>query len=95
MPVYRIQIVGLGKEKPVDDGKGREAREKNRRVEVTLFSADDTPRPSSDTISVGRAAENLIGSGPRVRRATGRNSAWQGYVNTYYGWWYSFLPQIN
>jgi OmpA-OmpF porin, OOP family len=40
MPVYRIQIVGLGKDKPVDDGKSREAREKNRRVEVTVFSAD-------------------------------------------------------
>jgi OOP family OmpA-OmpF porin len=40
MPVYRIQIVGLGKDKPVDEGKGREAREKNRRVEVTVFSAD-------------------------------------------------------
>jgi OOP family OmpA-OmpF porin len=40
MPVYRIQIVGLGKDKPVDEGTGRAAREKNRRVEVTLFSAD-------------------------------------------------------
>jgi OOP family OmpA-OmpF porin len=40
VPVYRIQVVGLGKDKPVDEGKGREAREKNRRVEVTLFSAD-------------------------------------------------------
>jgi outer membrane protein OmpA-like peptidoglycan-associated protein len=40
MPVYRIQIVGLGKDKPVDEGKGRQAREKNRRVEVTVFSAD-------------------------------------------------------
>jgi OOP family OmpA-OmpF porin len=40
MPVYRIQMVGLGKDKPVDEGKGREAREKNRRVEVTVFSAD-------------------------------------------------------
>ena len=40
VPVYRIQIVGLGKDKPVDEGKGREAREKNRRVEVTVFSAD-------------------------------------------------------
>jgi outer membrane protein OmpA-like peptidoglycan-associated protein len=40
MPVYRIQIVGLGQDKPVDEGKGREAREKNRRVEVTVFSAD-------------------------------------------------------
>jgi OOP family OmpA-OmpF porin len=40
MPVYRIQIVGLGMDKLVDEGRGREAREKNRRVEVTLFSAD-------------------------------------------------------
>jgi outer membrane protein OmpA-like peptidoglycan-associated protein len=40
IPVYRIQIVGLGKDKPVDEGKGRAAREKNRRVEITVFSAD-------------------------------------------------------
>ena len=40
VPVYRIQIVGLGKDKPVDEGKNRAAREKNRRVEVTVFSAD-------------------------------------------------------
>jgi OOP family OmpA-OmpF porin len=46
MPVYRIQIVGLGKDKPVDEGKGREAREKNRRVEVTVFSADSTQAAS-------------------------------------------------
>jgi OmpA-OmpF porin, OOP family len=46
MPVYRIQIVGLGKDKPVDEGKGRQAREKNRRVEVTVFSADSTQAAS-------------------------------------------------
>ncbi len=40
IPVYRIQMVGLGKEKPVDEGTGRAANAKNRRVEVTLFSAD-------------------------------------------------------
>jgi outer membrane protein OmpA-like peptidoglycan-associated protein len=40
IPVYRIQMVGLGKQKPVDDGRGRAANAKNRRVEVTLFSAD-------------------------------------------------------
>lgn len=40
IPVYRIQIVGLGKDKPVDEGKGRAAHEKNRRVEITVFSAD-------------------------------------------------------
>ncbi len=40
IPVYRIQIVGLGKLKPVDEGKKRDAMAKNRRVEVTLFSSD-------------------------------------------------------
>ncbi|HUI76093.1 MAG TPA: OmpA family protein [Candidatus Acidoferrum sp.] len=40
IPVYRIQIVGLGEDKPVNDEKTREERSKNRRVEVTLFSAD-------------------------------------------------------
>ncbi len=41
IPVYRIQLIGLGKAKPADDGKGRSARAKNRRVEVTMFSADE------------------------------------------------------
>lgn len=40
IPVYRVYTVGLGKEKPVDEGKTREARSKNRRVEVKIFSAD-------------------------------------------------------
>jgi outer membrane protein OmpA-like peptidoglycan-associated protein len=40
IPVYRIQMVGLGDAKPVDEAKNRAAREKNRRVEVSVFSAD-------------------------------------------------------
>jgi outer membrane protein OmpA-like peptidoglycan-associated protein len=40
IPIYRIHMVGLGKEKPVDETRGKVARAKNRRVEVTLFSAD-------------------------------------------------------
>jgi len=52
VPVYRIQIVGLGKDKPVNDEKTRDDREKNRRVQVTIFSADSgpgsaTPNPGS------------------------------------------------
>jgi OmpA-OmpF porin, OOP family len=39
IPVYRIQLVGLGKDKPADEGRNREARAKNRRVEITVFSA--------------------------------------------------------
>jgi outer membrane protein OmpA-like peptidoglycan-associated protein len=45
IPVYRIQMIGLGKDKPVDDGKTREARAKNRRVEVTIYSADPGSSP--------------------------------------------------
>jgi outer membrane protein OmpA-like peptidoglycan-associated protein len=40
IPIYRIHMIGLGEEKPVDDGHNRAARAKNRRVEVKIFSAD-------------------------------------------------------
>jgi outer membrane protein OmpA-like peptidoglycan-associated protein len=40
IPIYRIHMVGLGKQKPVDEGHGRNANAKNRRVEVMMFSAD-------------------------------------------------------
>jgi len=40
IPIYRIHMVGLGEEKPVDEGRNRAARAKNRRVEVKIFSAD-------------------------------------------------------
>jgi outer membrane protein OmpA-like peptidoglycan-associated protein len=40
IPVYRIYNIGLGKERPVDEGKTRDARAKNRRVEVKVFSAE-------------------------------------------------------
>jgi outer membrane protein OmpA-like peptidoglycan-associated protein len=49
VPVYRIQIVGLGKDKPVNDEKTREQRQQNRRVEVTLFSADEGGATKSST----------------------------------------------
>jgi outer membrane protein OmpA-like peptidoglycan-associated protein len=40
VPVFRIHMIGLGQEKPVDDGKDKAARAKNRRVEVKVFTAD-------------------------------------------------------
>jgi len=40
IPIYRIHMIGLGEEKPVDDARNRAARAKNRRVEVKVFSAD-------------------------------------------------------
>lgn len=40
IPIYRIHMVGLGDQKPVDEARSRTARAKNRRVEVKVFSAD-------------------------------------------------------
>ena len=45
IPVYRIQMIGLGKDKPVDEARNRAARAKNRRVEVTVYSADQGAGP--------------------------------------------------
>lgn len=40
VPVYRIHKIGLGEDKLLDEGKTREARAKNRRVEVKVLSAE-------------------------------------------------------
>jgi len=47
IPIYRVHMIGLGDEKPVDEGKNRDARAKNRRVEVKVFSADPGMTPAS------------------------------------------------
>jgi outer membrane protein OmpA-like peptidoglycan-associated protein len=47
IPIYRIHMIGLGEEKPADEGKGREANAKNRRVEVKVFSADQVTQSLS------------------------------------------------
>lgn len=40
VPLFRIHMIGLGQQRPVDDAKNRTARARNRRVEVKIFSAD-------------------------------------------------------
>jgi len=48
IPIYRIHMIGLGEEKPIDEGKDRAARAKNRRVEVKVFTADvDSGTPTT------------------------------------------------
>lgn len=49
LPPFRVQEIGLGKEKPADEGRNRMARAKNRRVEVRLFTADQQFAMSSQT----------------------------------------------
>ncbi len=55
IPVYRVQMVGLGKQKPVDEGRGRAANARNRRVEVTLFSADQNLALNTAPAAQGQA----------------------------------------
>jgi outer membrane protein OmpA-like peptidoglycan-associated protein len=41
VPLHRIHVIGLGSALPVTEEKGSEARRKNRRVEVKVYSTDD------------------------------------------------------
>jgi outer membrane protein OmpA-like peptidoglycan-associated protein len=42
IPVYRIHMIGLGEDKPADPGHDRAARANNRRVEVTVYTAENS-----------------------------------------------------
>jgi len=59
IPIYRIHMIGLGDEKPVDEADSREARAKNRRVEVKVFTADQvTASLRGDTGSASRTQDS-------------------------------------
>jgi len=52
VPFYRIHMIGLGEDKPADDANTREARTKNRRVEVQVYCADGVASGiSSDSVA--------------------------------------------
>ena len=40
LPIYRVHMIGLGKDRPLGDSNNREARRKKRSVELKVFSAD-------------------------------------------------------
>ncbi|HXR14862.1 MAG TPA: OmpA family protein [Terriglobales bacterium] len=51
IPAYKIYVIGLGKDKPVESNKTREGRAKNRRVDVRLMtntSASATPTSATN-----------------------------------------------
>ena len=54
IPIYRIHMIGLGQEKPVDDARNRDARAKNRRVEVKVFNADQVAASLSGATATSR-----------------------------------------
>jgi outer membrane protein OmpA-like peptidoglycan-associated protein len=50
IPVYRIHMIGLGSQKPAEEGRTRMANAKNRRVEVTIYSADQNVASAANTL---------------------------------------------
>jgi outer membrane protein OmpA-like peptidoglycan-associated protein len=55
VPIYRIHMVGLGEDKPVDSAANRAARAKNRRVEVKVYTADKVTASLDQNPGVGSA----------------------------------------
>lgn len=51
IPVYRIHMIGMGEEKPADTGHDKAARAKNRRVEVTIYTAENVNNATVATVS--------------------------------------------
>ena len=64
IPIYRIHMVGLGELKPVDEARNREARAKNRRVEVTFYSADQGAMAMSNSAGSTGSAQGNSSSTP-------------------------------
>jgi outer membrane protein OmpA-like peptidoglycan-associated protein len=58
IPIYRIHMVGLGEAKPVDEGRNRAARAKNRRVEVKVYSADQVTASLNQNPGAGSASRS-------------------------------------
>ncbi len=57
IPIYRIHMIGLGQERPVDEARNRAARAKNRRVEVKVFSADQATAPLNTNSTASRSQQ--------------------------------------
>lgn len=57
VPAYKIYLIGLGKDKPVDSNKTREGRAKNRRVDVRLMTnTAEGNAPAQAPATTGQAA---------------------------------------
>jgi|SRR6185437_933160 len=59
IPIYRIHMIGLGEDKPADEGHNRAARAKNRRVEVKVFSADGLASSLNGTGGDGTTTQSM------------------------------------
>ena len=49
IPAHKIYLIGLGKDKPVQDNKSREGRAANRRVDIRLMTNTTEGQPSANS----------------------------------------------
>jgi len=55
VPAYKIYLIGLGKDKPVESNKTREGRAKNRRVDVRLMTnTEGVTTPAQAPVATGQ-----------------------------------------
>jgi outer membrane protein OmpA-like peptidoglycan-associated protein len=58
IPAHKIYLIGLGKDKPVEDNKTREGRAANRRVDIKLMT-NTTEGQQQPTASTGSAPPSM------------------------------------
>src|SRR5258708_19665778 len=56
IPAHKIYVIGLGKDKPVDDNKTREGRAANRRVNVRLMTNTTRDNPQAPSAAPSATA---------------------------------------
>jgi OmpA-OmpF porin, OOP family len=59
IPAHKIYLIGLGKDKPVDDNKTREGRAANRRVNIRLMTNTTGATPSQPAASGNPAPPSM------------------------------------
>jgi OmpA-OmpF porin, OOP family len=55
IPAYKIYLIGLGKDKPVDTNKTREGRANNRRVDIRLMTNNGDANPNQQATPTASA----------------------------------------
>jgi outer membrane protein OmpA-like peptidoglycan-associated protein len=59
VPAYKVYVIGLGKDKPVDSNKTAEGRAKNRRVDVRLMTNTQGETPAQPAAANNPAPPSL------------------------------------
>jgi len=59
IPAYKIYLIGLGKDKPVESNKTRDGRAKNRRVDIHLMTNTGASTPTEQTPTASAAPPSL------------------------------------